>query len=73
MGKKLINIVLSQAAWFAAVLGAAKGMPWLGPLALLPVLAVHLALADNRPGELMLLTAAGQNWERSRDCRLLAG
>jgi hypothetical protein len=59
MGKKLLNVVLSQAAWFAAVLGAAKGMPWLGPLSLLPVLAVHLARADNRPGELMLLAAAG--------------
>jgi len=59
MGRKLLNAALFQAAWFAAVLGAAKGMPWLGPLAMLPVLALHLALAENRPGEIKLLVVAG--------------
>lgn len=59
MAKKLLNMALFQAAWFATVLGAANGMPWIGPLAMLPVLAIHLALADNRPGELILLAAAG--------------
>jgi hypothetical protein len=56
---KAVNVVLFQAAWFAAVLGAARGMFWLGPLAMLPVLAIHLALQDNRLGELKLLLAAG--------------
>lgn len=59
MTRKLINFILFQAAWFAAVLGAAKGVPWLGPVAMVPVLGVHLALADNRSGELKLLIAAG--------------
>ena len=56
---KATNAVLFQAAWFAAVLGAARGYFWLGPLAMLPVLALHLARCDNRRGELRLLSAAG--------------
>jgi hypothetical protein len=57
--RKVINVVLFQAAWFAAVLGAARGMFWLGPLSMIPVLAVHLALQENRRGEVKLLLAAG--------------
>ena len=57
--RKAVNVVLFQAAWFAAVLGAARGMFWLGPVAMIPVLAVHLALQENRRGELKLLLAAG--------------
>ena len=59
MIRKIINLTLFQAAWFAAVLGAAEGLPWLGPLALVPVLAVHLSLTGDRQGELKLLLAAG--------------
>ena len=57
--RKVINVVLFQAAWFAAVVGAALGMLWLGPLSMIPVLAVHMALQGNRYGELKLLLAAG--------------
>ncbi|WP_432823955.1 DUF2878 domain-containing protein [Trichloromonas sp.] len=57
--RNLINVILFQLAWFAAVLGAARGLPWLGPLALLPVVGVHLALSDNRDKELILLVSAG--------------
>jgi Protein of unknown function (DUF2878) len=56
---KTVNVVLFQAAWFAAVLGAARGMFWLGPLAMIPTLAVHLALQNDRRGEVKLLLAAG--------------
>jgi len=59
MTRKFYNFIFFQAAWFAAVLGAAKGLPWLGPLAMVPVLGVHLTLAENRFGELKLLMAAG--------------
>ncbi len=59
MGRKLLNAALFQIAWFAAVLGAAKGMSWLGPLVMVPVLGVHLAMAENRSGEIKLLVAAG--------------
>lgn len=58
-GRKLLNAALFQAAWFAAVLGAARGVLWLGPLMLLPVLGIHLALAKDRAGEVKLLAAAG--------------
>jgi len=57
--RKVINVGLFQAAWFAAVLGAARGMLWLGPLIMIPVLAMHLALQDDRRGEMKLLLAAG--------------
>jgi len=59
MIRKIINLTLFQAAWFAAVLGAAQGAPWLGPLVMVPVLAVHLSLTDDWQGELKLLLAAG--------------
>ena len=57
--RKAVNVVLFQAAWFSAVLGTAHGRPWLGPLAMIPTLAIHLALQDDRRGEVKLLLAAG--------------
>lgn len=59
LSRKAVNVLLFQAAWFAAVLGAARGMFWLGPVAMIPTLAVHLALQENRRGEMKLLLAAG--------------
>lgn len=57
--RKVINVALFQAAWFAAVFGAARGMFWLGPVAMIPTLAIHLVLQENRRGEVKLLLAAG--------------
>ena len=57
--RKVINVALFQAVWFAAVLGTARGMLWLGPLSMIPVLAIHLTLQENRRGEVKLLLAAG--------------
>lgn len=51
------NLAGFQLGWFACVLGAAHGMPWLGPLVALPVLGWHLASA-RRPGRAALLLAA---------------
>lgn len=59
MGRNLLNVALFQGAWFAAVLGAAAGRHWLGPAAVALVVAIHLALTDNRPGETKLLLTAG--------------
>jgi hypothetical protein len=42
--RKAINVILFQAAWFAAVLGAARSMFWLGPLTMIATLTIHLAL-----------------------------
>ena len=38
----LFNFLMFQAAWFATVLGAANGAPWMGPVAVLAVVAAHL-------------------------------
>ena len=59
MTKVLLNAALFQAAWFAAVLGAAHDRLWLGPLVLLPVLAINLAMAVDRGSELKLWAVAG--------------
>lgn len=56
--RKVINVALFQAAWFAAVLGAARGLLWLGPLAMIPTLALHLALQENRRAEAKLLLSS---------------
>jgi hypothetical protein len=54
----IVNFVLFQLAWFACVLGAAHGHPWVGPLVVAAVVAYHLARAS-RPGpELALLGTA---------------
>lgn len=57
--RKAVNVALFQAAWFAAVLGTARGMFWLGPVAMIPTLAIHLVLQENRRDEVKLLLAAG--------------
>lgn len=59
MARVLLNAGLFQVAWFAAVLGAAYEIAWLGPLVLLPVLAVNLAMAPDRRGEVRLWVVAG--------------
>jgi hypothetical protein len=56
---KLLNAALFQLVWLCAVLGAANGRPWLGPLVLLPVVALHLLLSNHRRRELRLLALAG--------------
>lgn len=54
----LINFAAFQAGWFSCVLGAANGMPWLGPLVVLAVAALHLWLARRPAPELQLMIAA---------------
>jgi hypothetical protein len=59
MIRKIINVVAFQIGWFAAVLGAAHGMPWLGVVVVPLVLGLHLALSpDWRPELLLALCAA---------------
>ena len=53
--KVIINFVLFQAAWFACVLGAANGMPWLGVIATIFVVAWHLIQAKDAKSEAILL------------------
>jgi len=53
------NVVLFQAAWFASVLGAARGLYWAGPAATLVAVAVRLAQAQDRRKEALLLLSCG--------------
>ncbi len=54
----LVNLAGFQLGWFACVLGAAHGMPWLGPLFALPVLLHHLRAAAAPGAEALLLLVA---------------
>jgi len=58
MTKVLINLAASEVGWLACVSGAANGMPWIGPLVVLALAAVHLRLVK-RPGrEVRLMVSA---------------
>lgn len=54
----LTNLVLFHIGWFASVLGAANGLPWLGVATVSGLLIAHLALMRFRPAELLLLAGA---------------
>jgi hypothetical protein len=56
--KIFLNVALFQAGWFACVLGAARGAPWLGPLVVLAAAALHLRVARRPLLELYLLLSA---------------
>jgi len=55
----LMNILGFQISWFASVLGAAKGLSWLGPLAVTMWLTLHISMAPNRMAEACLALSAG--------------
>jgi hypothetical protein len=52
------NLVLYQLGWFACVLGAAHGAPWLGPLVAAAIVSWHLGTARYKSRELALLACA---------------
>jgi hypothetical protein len=54
----ILNFIAFQAGWFASVLGAANGMPLLGPVVVAAVVALHLYLVRVPAAELRLLAAA---------------
>lgn len=58
MQRLVINFVGFQLGWFACVYGGAHGMPWLGILFAIPVIAWHLSQANNWRNEAILLTLA---------------
>jgi len=53
-----INFLAFQLGWFACVLGAANGLPWLGPVVVAGVVALHLARVRRPLPELRLVAAA---------------
>jgi hypothetical protein len=61
-----VNFVAFQIGWFACVLGAANGVPQLGPAAVLVILTLHLhrSVRPAREARLLLLAALiGMVWE----------
>ena len=53
-----VNLLLFQAGWFACVLGAAQGQPWLGVGVAAMAVAWHLVHAARPRRELALVGAA---------------
>ena len=51
----LLNAALYQAGWLACTLGAANGLPWIGPMAAAAIVAWHLARAREAKPELLLV------------------
>lgn len=58
MNRVVFNFFAFEAGWMACVLGAAKGMPWLGLLAVAFIGAIHLRLTVNWAAELKLMGVA---------------
>lgn len=56
--KSWINFIAFQVVWFAAVLGAAYGLWWTGPLALAGFAAYHLRSDVRSKGDLRLMVLA---------------
>jgi hypothetical protein len=58
--RPVLSFVVLQLGWFASVLGAAHGHPWLGPVVVLGSLAVHVRLqpATARTQEVLVLALA---------------
>ncbi len=55
---QLLNFVLFQAAWFAGVIGAARGEPLLGTVVVAAVIAWHLSVSARPAVEARLVGAA---------------
>lgn len=56
--RQLFNFTAFQAGWFACVLSAAAGRPWIGFLVVLAVVVIHLGLTRWAGGELRLILSA---------------
>ena len=54
----LINVVLTQVAWLACVMGGARGLSWPGVAAVAVVVAVHLAVSGRVAREATRLALA---------------
>lgn len=54
----IVNLLLYQAGWFACVLSAAGGRPWVGAVTVAFIVAWHLARAARPLPELALIGAA---------------
>ncbi|MDA0207322.1 MAG: DUF2878 domain-containing protein [Acidobacteria bacterium] len=55
---KVLNFAAFQAGWFACILGAANGMPWLGPIVVAAFLAAMLVTRRDRGAFTLRMTGA---------------
>jgi hypothetical protein len=55
----LLNFLAFQVGWFSSVLGAAKHMPWIGPLVVIAIAAFHLRQARRPDLEAGLIVSCG--------------
>jgi hypothetical protein len=55
----ILNAVSFKIAWMSAVIGAANGLPLLGPAVILAAVLLHLSKADDPALELVLVAMAG--------------
>lgn len=58
MNRNLVNFAGFQATWWATILSAANGMPWVAVAASATAVMLHLWLFDDRPQEAALVRAA---------------
>lgn len=54
----IINFILFQVAWFACVIGAGRGMPWLGVAVTAIALLWHFYQAKHMKSEFLLMLSA---------------
>jgi hypothetical protein len=55
----LVNFAGFEIAWLSSVIGGAREMPWLGPVAVLLVLIFHLSAARKPVDEILLIVCCG--------------
>ena len=55
----LINFGMFKVGWLSSVIGGAEQLPWLGPLAMLLIVAIHLYRASEPERELLLVLSCG--------------
>lgn len=53
--RAVISFAGLQVSWFACVLGAAHGYPWIGPVVVVALLAIHVGKQPARVRELFVL------------------
>lgn len=59
MGTLILNFGMFKVGWLSSVVGGAKQLPWLGPLAMFVIVAFHLYRAREPERELVLVLVCG--------------
>ncbi len=54
-----MNFAAFQVGWFSSVIGGASQLPWIGPVAVMLAILLHLYFARRPQAELMLIVSCG--------------